>query len=84
MKKTSKKDEEKACAGEKDAYFCTRNNGEVLKIYWRQGVSKKDKIFFTKSLPERKKRITFAPRESGSSLGICAGCERKEEIKISK
>ena len=45
---------------------------------------KKDKIFFTKSLPERKKRITFAPRESGSSLGICAGCEGKEEIKISK
>ena len=45
---------------------------------------KKDKIFFTKSLPERKKRITFAPRESGTSLEVCAGHERKEEIKISK
>ncbi|MFC6095612.1 hypothetical protein ACFPVY_03050 [Flavobacterium qiangtangense] len=45
---------------------------------------KKDKIFFAKSLPERKKRITFAPRESGSSLGICAGCEGKEGIKISE
>jgi len=32
MNKTSKKDEEKACAGEKDVYFCTRNNGEVLTI----------------------------------------------------
>jgi len=50
----------------------------------KAGNKEEKKIFFTKSLPERKKRITFAPRESGSSLEVCVGCERKEEIKISE
>lgn len=33
IKKTLKKDGQKACSSEKRCYFCTRNNGEVLQIY---------------------------------------------------
>jgi len=52
--KRSKKPARKACTRIKRVYFCTRNNGEVLKVLEAGSEIKTIKKFFIKNLPEIK------------------------------
>jgi len=61
VKKTSKKDGQKACAGGKRGYFCTRNKGEVHKQDWNNAGKKREVKFLKINLQETKRVLTFAP-----------------------
>jgi len=61
VKKTSKKDDQKACAGGKRGYFCTRNKGEVHKQDWNNAGKKREVKFLKINLQETKRVLTFAP-----------------------
>ena len=69
---------------EKGCTFAPAITAKFLRFSGCRKEGKEIKFFFRKSLPETKKRITFAPRTSGSSLGVCAGWEKNEGIKISE
>ena len=55
--KTLKEWLEKVCEIEKECYFCTRNEGYVLTIYWKTNYKKRQK-----HLRDSDKGFTFAAR----------------------
>jgi len=61
VKKTSKKDDQKAWISGKRGYFCTRNRGEVHKQDWNTADGKKGVKFLKINLQETKRVLTFAP-----------------------
>ena len=85
INKTLKKEEQKACTSGKRCYFCTRNNGEVLKVLKAGSEIKKDQKFFIRKLARNKISFYLCTPQYGEFIErLAGGFGRKGDVKISK